>query len=104
MTIAGEQAPVRTIGHYEVAHRNVLADEPQLRGVIDNELLYGLRLVEDDQILNGNGSGNNLQGIIGAVALTHKHLDQIHESMQFERYHQDHACVLRTNWNSYSSK
>ena len=29
-------------------------------------MLYGLRLVEDDQILNGNGSGNNLQGIIGA--------------------------------------
>jgi len=69
LTIAGEQAPVRTIGHYEVAHRNVLADEPQLRGVIDNELLYGLRLVEDDQILNGNGSGNNLQGIVGATGV-----------------------------------
>jgi HK97 family phage major capsid protein len=63
MTVAGAQAPVRTIAHYEVAHRNVLEDEPTLRGIIDNELLYGLRLVEDDQILNGNGSGQNLTGI-----------------------------------------
>lgn len=63
MTVAGVQAPVRTIAHYEVAHRNVLDDEPTLRGIIDNELLYGLRLVEDDQILNGDGSGSNLTGV-----------------------------------------
>ena len=63
LTVAGTQAPVRTIGHYEVAHRNVLDDEPALRGIIDNELLYGLRLTEDDQILNGDGTGTNLTGI-----------------------------------------
>ena len=27
-TFVGEQAPVRTIAHWEAAHRNVLADEP----------------------------------------------------------------------------
>ena len=37
-TFVGEQAPVRTIAHWEAAHRNVLADEPQLRSIIDNEL------------------------------------------------------------------
>jgi HK97 family phage major capsid protein len=63
MSVVGVQAPVRTIAHYEVAHRNVLDDEPTLRGIIDNELLYGLRLVEDDQILNGDGLGSNLTGI-----------------------------------------
>lgn len=63
LTIAGAQAPVRNIGHYEVAHRNVLADEPAMRGIVDNELLYGLRLTEDDQILNGDGTGTNLTGI-----------------------------------------
>lgn len=63
LSVVGVQAPVRTIAHYEVAHRNVLDDEPTLRGVIDNELLYGLRLVEDDQILNGDGTGSNLTGI-----------------------------------------
>ena len=64
MTFVGEQAPVRTLAHWEAAHRNVLADEPQLRSIIDNELMYGLRLLEDDQILNGNGQGENLRGVL----------------------------------------
>ena len=60
----GEQAPVRTLAHWEAAHRNVLADEPQLRSIIDNELMYGLRLLEDNQILNGDGAGENLLGVL----------------------------------------
>jgi HK97 family phage major capsid protein len=64
MQFIGEQAPVRTLAHWEAAHRNVLADEPQLRSIIDNELMYGLRLEEDDQILNGDGTGENLEGIL----------------------------------------
>ena len=63
-TFVGEQAPVRTMAHWEAAHRNVLADEPQLRSIIDNELMYGLRLQEDAQILNGSGTGENLRGIL----------------------------------------
>jgi HK97 family phage major capsid protein len=66
MTFTGEQAPVRTIAHWEAAHRNVLADEPQLRSIIDNELLYGLRLTEDNQILSGTGTGEDLMGILNA--------------------------------------
>ena len=69
LTFVGEQAPVRTLAHWEAAHRNVLADEPQLRSIIDNELLYGLRLQEDAQIITGNGSGENLQGILGATGV-----------------------------------
>jgi len=63
-TFVGQQAPVRTLAHWEAAHRNVLADEPQLRSIIDNELMYGLRLQEDAQILTGNGQGENLMGIM----------------------------------------
>ena len=63
-TFVGQQAPVRTMAHWEAAHRNVLADEPQLRSIIDNELMYGLRLQEDAQILNGSGTGENLRGIL----------------------------------------
>jgi HK97 family phage major capsid protein len=65
----GEQAPVRTLAHWEAAHRNVLADEPQLRSIIDNELLYGLRLLEDNQILNGSGSGENLKGVLQTTGI-----------------------------------
>lgn len=64
MVFEGHQAPVRTIAHWEAAHRNVLADEPQLRSIIDNELMYGLRLQEDAQILNGDGAGENLTGVL----------------------------------------
>jgi HK97 family phage major capsid protein len=64
MVFEGHQAPVRTIAHWEAAHRNVLADEPQLRSIIDNELMYGLRLQEDSQILNGDGTGENLTGVL----------------------------------------
>lgn len=65
----GEQAPVRTLAHWEAAHRNVLADEPQLRSIIDNELMYGLRLLEDSQILKGSGSGENLMGVLNTPSI-----------------------------------
>lgn len=63
------QAPVRTIAHWEAAHRNVIADEPQLQSTINNELLYGLALAEDDQILNGDGQGENLMGILNTQGI-----------------------------------
>ena len=68
-TFVGEQAPVRTIAHWEAAHRNVLADEPQLRSIIDNELMYGLRLQEDAQILAGDGTGENLTGVLSTSGI-----------------------------------
>lgn len=69
LTFSGEQASVRTIAHWEAAHRSVLADEPQLRGIIDSELLYGLALVEDAQILAGDGTGENLLGILNTPGI-----------------------------------
>lgn len=63
-SFVGEQVAVKTLAHWEAAHRNVLSDEPQLRSIIDNELMYGLRLLEDNQILNGDGVGENLKGIL----------------------------------------
>lgn len=63
------ESPIRTIAHWEAAHRTVLADEPQLRSIIDNELLYGLRLAEDDQLLNGDGVGENVLGLLNVPGL-----------------------------------
>ena len=63
------QAPVRTIAHWEAAHRNVISDEPQLQATINNELLYGLALAEDDQILNGDGMTENLLGILNTPGI-----------------------------------
>ncbi len=64
LTFEAHQAPVRTIAHWEAAHRNVLDDVPQLQSVINNELLYGLQLEEDRQILSGDGQNDELLGIL----------------------------------------
>lgn len=69
LTFGAEQTPIRTIAHWMAAHRNVLADEPRLRSIIDTELLYGLALVEDAQILAGSGSGEDLLGILNTPGI-----------------------------------
>jgi HK97 family phage major capsid protein len=63
--------PARVIAHYTKASRQVLDDLPQLQGIIDTELLDGLALKEESQILNGDGTGQNLLGLaVGATAFT----------------------------------
>jgi HK97 family phage major capsid protein len=57
-------ASVRTIAHWMRASVQVLADAPGLRSMIDNRLRYGLAYVEEAQLLNGSGSGQNLSGLV----------------------------------------
>ena len=57
-------APVRTIAHWMRASVQILADAPALRSMIDNRLRYGLAYVEENQLLNGDGTGQNLSGLI----------------------------------------
>ena len=54
----------KVIAHWVPASRQILDDAPQLKGLIDTELLYGLALREDAQILMGDGQGENLSGLI----------------------------------------
>ncbi len=56
--------PMRVIAHWIPASRQVLDDLPQLRGLIDTELMYGLKLKEETQLLTGSGTGQNLTGLI----------------------------------------
>ncbi|QSI49945.1 phage major capsid protein [Thermobispora bispora] len=56
-------APIVEIGHYVQIHKNTLADESRLRGIIDRDLIDGVKLVEDEQILFGDGVGENILGI-----------------------------------------
>lgn len=61
--------PVRTIAHWMAASRQVLSDAPMLQNLIDNRLTYGLDLESDDQLLNGDGTGQNLDGILQDPAI-----------------------------------
>ncbi|MEX4006934.1 phage major capsid protein [Neoaquamicrobium sediminum] len=54
---------VTTIAHWVLATKQILDDVPQLRSYIDGRLRYGLAFVEDNQILNGSGTGTDLNGI-----------------------------------------
>ncbi|MBR1193230.1 phage major capsid protein [Bradyrhizobium sp. AUGA SZCCT0160] len=54
----------KVIAHYMKASRQVLSDISQLRSIIDQRLLYGLAYKEESQLLNGDNTGQNLNGII----------------------------------------
>jgi len=56
--------PVRTIAHYMIGSRQVLSDAPMLQGLINGRLVYGLDLESDEQLLNGDGTGQNLDGLM----------------------------------------
>lgn len=60
-------ASVRKIAHWMRASQEILADAPALQSMIDERLRYGLAFKEDGQLLNGDGTGQNLLGI-NAVA------------------------------------
>lgn len=64
ITFDVETATVKVIAHWIPATRQILSDAAQLRNYINNRLTYGLKLVEESQILYGDGTGENLQGIM----------------------------------------
>lgn len=54
----------KVIAHHFKVSRQALSDTSQLRSMIDGRLAYGLDLVEENQLLNGDGTGQNLLGLI----------------------------------------
>lgn len=56
-------APVVTIAHYIPASRQILADATGLAGYIDSRLTYGLKLEEEDELLNAAGTAGKLNGL-----------------------------------------
>lgn len=61
-------APVRTLAHWVPASRQAMDDIPQLESLIDGELRFGLDDVEDQQLLLGDGTGQNLNGLYTAAS------------------------------------
>jgi len=55
---------IRTIAHWIPASRQVLSDAPMLQGLINSRLVYGLDLKSDQQILLGDGTGQELDGLL----------------------------------------
>jgi HK97 family phage major capsid protein len=59
-------APVRTIAVTTPITEQMLQDVPNVQNTIDNELTYDLKKVEEQQIVWGAGTGQNLLGFFGA--------------------------------------
>jgi HK97 family phage major capsid protein len=62
-------SPVSTIAHWIPVTNAMLADAPQIRGVIDNRLIYGLNQRLETEILGGNGTPPNLTGITATAGV-----------------------------------
>ena len=64
LTIVPVTYPIATIAHIMYVHKNTLQDEPRIRGIIDRDMIDGVKMAEDEQILFGDGVGENLTGIM----------------------------------------
>lgn len=64
LTFALEMAKVVTIAHHLPASRQIMDDAGQLQSYIDGRMRTGLDLKEERQLLNGDGTGNNMEGLV----------------------------------------
>jgi len=55
--------PVRTIAHWIPLTKRALSDAAQVRSIIDAFLRYGLEEELEDQMVAGDGTGENLEGL-----------------------------------------
>lgn len=64
-----QTASVKTLAHWIPVTNRMLADAPALRGVINQRLLLGLDLALESQIIDGDGTGENLTGILRTTGI-----------------------------------
>ena len=64
MTFTNVSAPLVTFAHIVNASNQVLDDSANLDALISTELVHGLGLEIEDQILNGDGAGESLDGLL----------------------------------------
>jgi HK97 family phage major capsid protein len=70
-TLIFDQAtdPVRKIAHWIPVTEEMLEDVPAIRSYIDMRMRLGVELEEEDQLLNGSGSGENIRGLMNRTGL-----------------------------------
>ncbi|MDP4022339.1 phage major capsid protein [Methylobacterium sp. NEAU 140] len=64
LSLGTATANVRCLAHWFKASRQVLDDVPALQSYIDARATYGLLFVEEQQLLAGDGTGQNLLGLL----------------------------------------
>jgi HK97 family phage major capsid protein len=60
---------IQTLAHWIPASRQVLDDSAALASFINRRMLYFLKLVEENQLLNGTGAGGDLNGLMHGASI-----------------------------------
>ena len=90
ITFEKKNIPVQTIAHWFAASKQILSDAKGLRSMIEQRGRHGLKIKEEEQLLFGDGTGSNLDGLVpNATAYdvaTHakvgdKYIDQLRRSL-----------------------
>lgn len=69
MTLEKVVTSVKTLAHWIPATKRALSDAAQIRTLIDSFLRYGLEEELEDQILTGDATGENFEGILEVSGL-----------------------------------
>lgn len=111
LTIEKVSTPVRTIAHWIRVSNQILADAPMLESYLNNRMLWGLSYVEEQQILAGDGTGENLLGIIPQATAfddnrrkpTDTYIDTIRRAMtqvRLAEYRADAIILHPSDWEN----
>lgn len=64
ITFAEVTETVQTVAHWVEVSKQMLQDAPYVESVINGELAYGVRAKTASQIINGDGTGSNFNGLL----------------------------------------
>lgn len=87
ITFEDETKPVVTIAHWMDVSLQMIADVPYIVSYINGRLMYGLKFKEENELMNGAGVGQNIEGLMtiasaysqpsGAVVSDEQALDRL---------------------------
>lgn len=92
---------VKTIAHFMYASKQIMDDAPQLASYINGRLIYGLKYVEEQQLLLGDGTGQNLLGIVPQSTAFDETLMDTLEVAQPNKMDQLRAAMLQVQLALY---
>ena len=69
LTLSRRQDNVSKIANVAKVTDEMFQDAPQFQSYLSNRMMFGVRRQEESQLLNGNGTAPNLQGILNRTGL-----------------------------------
>lgn len=69
LTLARRQDNVSKIANISKVTDEMVQDVPQFQAYLTNRMIFGVKRAEETQVLNGNGTSPNLQGVLNRTGL-----------------------------------